>query len=94
MTSNATAADNGDGIPSPSPQDQELILDAWREVLGQVLHTRDCEWKEQLRAIKAESLTAPTQGSGQTLEKIESVLVIAHNNLAFCATDRPSLTQS
>ena len=54
----ATAADNGGGIPSPSPQDQEIILDAWRQVLGQVLRTRDTEWKEQLRAIKAESLAA------------------------------------
>jgi len=54
----ATAADNGDGIPSPSPQDQEVILDAWRQVLGQVLHDRDCEWKEHLRAIKAESMAA------------------------------------
>ena len=25
-------------------------------MLGQVLRTRDCEWKEQLRAIKAESV--------------------------------------
>ena len=47
-----------DGISSPSPQDQELILDAWREVLAQVLHTRDTEWKERLRAIKAESMAA------------------------------------
>jgi hypothetical protein len=35
-----------------------VILEAWRQVLGQVLHTRDCEWKEQLRAIKAESKAA------------------------------------
>jgi hypothetical protein len=57
----ATQANDSDGPPPPSPQDQEMILDAWREVLAQVLHTRDCEWKEQLRAIKAESLTAPTK---------------------------------
>jgi hypothetical protein len=54
----ATAVDDGDGLPPPSPQDQELILDAWREVLAQVLHTRDTEWKEQLRAINAESMAA------------------------------------
>jgi hypothetical protein len=54
----ATAVSDGDGLPLPPPQDQELILDAWREVLAQVLYTRDYEWKEQLRAIKAESMTA------------------------------------
>ena len=54
----ATAVSDGDGLPLPPPQDQELILDAWREVLAQVLYTRDNEWKEQLRAIKAESMTA------------------------------------
>jgi hypothetical protein len=54
----ATAADDGDRLPPPSPQDQEVVLDAWRLVLGSVLHDRDCEWKEQLRAIKAESMAA------------------------------------
>jgi hypothetical protein len=52
----ASAAGGVEGIPPP--QDQDLMLDAWREVLGQVLHTRDNEWKQQLRAIKAESLAA------------------------------------
>ena len=54
-----------DGISSPSPQDQELILDAWREVLAQVLHTRDTEWKERLRAIKAESMAAVAEAAGR-----------------------------
>jgi hypothetical protein len=54
----ATVVEERDEIPVPSPQNQELILDAWHQVLGQVLHTRDCEWKEQLRAIKAESMAA------------------------------------
>jgi len=54
----ATEVSDGDGLPLPAPQDQEVILDAWREVLAQVLHTRDTEWKEQLRAIKAESMAA------------------------------------
>jgi hypothetical protein len=54
----ATAVNDGDGLPSPSSEDQELILDAWREVLARVLHARDTEWKEQLRAIKAESMAA------------------------------------
>jgi hypothetical protein len=54
----ATAVDDGEELPPPSPRDQELISDAWREVLAQVLYTRDTEWKEQLRAIKAESIAA------------------------------------
>ena len=54
----ATQASDGDGLPLPAPRDREVILDAWRQVLGQVLRTRDTEWKEQLRAIKAESLAA------------------------------------
>jgi hypothetical protein len=54
----ATVVEERDEIPVPSPQNQEIILDAWRQVLGQVLHARDCEWKEQLRAIKAESIAA------------------------------------
>jgi hypothetical protein len=37
----ATAVDDGDGIPAPLPRDQDVILEAWREVLGEVLHTRD-----------------------------------------------------
>jgi hypothetical protein len=52
----ASAAGGGDGIPAPSPEDQDLMLDAWREVLAQVLHARDNEWKQQLRAIKAEAM--------------------------------------
>ncbi|MEY9235157.1 hypothetical protein ABIF68_003668 [Bradyrhizobium japonicum] len=52
----AGSAGGGEGIPPP--KDQDLMLDAWREVLAQVLHTRDNEWKQQLRAIKAESLAA------------------------------------
>jgi hypothetical protein len=58
ISANEQAVDDGDGIPAPSPQDQDVILDAWREVLAQVLHARDSEWKEQLRAIRAESMAA------------------------------------
>jgi hypothetical protein len=54
----ATAVDDGDGIPAPTPQDRHVILEAWREVLGQVLQERDNDCKQQLRAIKAESLAA------------------------------------
>jgi hypothetical protein len=62
MTSNvghyARAAGGGEGIPAPSPQQQEVMLDAWREALAQVLRRRDNDWQQQLRAIKAESLAA------------------------------------
>jgi hypothetical protein len=37
----ASAAGDGEGLPAPSPQDQELMLDAWREALGQVLASLD-----------------------------------------------------
>jgi hypothetical protein len=54
----AGAADGGEGIPAPSPQDQDLILDAWHEALAQVLANRDDDWQQQLRAMKAESMAA------------------------------------
>jgi hypothetical protein len=50
-----TQASDGDGLPLPSEQDQELILDAWREALGQALHIRDTEWKEKVRVMAAEA---------------------------------------
>jgi hypothetical protein len=62
MTSNglhyASAADGGEGFQAPSPQHQEVMLEAWHQVLGQVLSRRDNEWRQQLRAIKAESMAA------------------------------------
>ena len=52
----ASAAGSGEGIPAPSPYDQEVMLEAWREeVLGQVLCSRDNDWRRQLRALRAES---------------------------------------
>jgi hypothetical protein len=54
----ASAAGGGEGIPAPSPQQQEVMLDAWREALAQVLRRRDNEWQQQLRAVKAESMAA------------------------------------
>jgi hypothetical protein len=54
----ANAAGDDEGIPAPSPHDQDLMLEAWREALAEVLHIRDNEWKQQLRAIKAESAAA------------------------------------
>ena len=62
MTSNglhyASVADGGEGIQAPSPQHQEVMLDAWRQSLGQILSRRDNEWRQQLRAVKAESMAA------------------------------------
>ncbi len=54
----ASAADGSEGIPAPSPQHQEVMLDAWREALAQVLRRRDNDWQQQLRAVKAESMAA------------------------------------
>jgi hypothetical protein len=54
----ASAADGGEGIPAPSPQDQDLIRDAWYEALAQVLAGRDEDWEKQLRAMKAEHIAA------------------------------------
>jgi hypothetical protein len=42
----------------PLPQDQDVILCAWREVLAQVPDTRDNEWQQHVRAMKAESMAA------------------------------------
>jgi hypothetical protein len=54
----ASTAAGGEGIPAPSPQQQEVMLDAWRDALAQILSRRDNEWRQQLRAIKAESSAA------------------------------------
>ena len=54
----ASTAGGEEGIPAPSPQEQEPILEAWREVLGEVLHTRDSEWKQQLQVVKTQSMAA------------------------------------
>jgi hypothetical protein len=78
----ATVAEERDGIPPPSPQDQELILDAWREVLAQVLHTRDSEWKEQLRTIKAESMAAVAELRAAAAEFRSTMEVMIAERLA------------
>ena len=54
----ASTSGAGEGLPVPSPQHQEVMLDAWREALGQILGRRDSDWRQQLRAIKAESMAA------------------------------------
>jgi hypothetical protein len=53
----ASTAGGEEGIPAP-PQDQELLLEAWREALAEVLHTRDNEWRAHQRAMKAEGRAA------------------------------------
>jgi hypothetical protein len=50
----ATEVSDGDGLPLPSPEHQDLLLDAWREALGQALYLRDNEWKQQLGGVTAE----------------------------------------
>jgi hypothetical protein len=54
----ASANGGGEGIPAPSPHHQEVMLEAWRQALGQVLRRRDNDWQQQLRAMKAESMAA------------------------------------
>jgi hypothetical protein len=54
----ATQASDGDGLPLPSAQDQEVILDAWHEALALALYERDSEWKEKVRVMAAESMAA------------------------------------
>jgi len=76
------AVDDNGGIPAPSPQDQEVILDAWREVLAQVLHTRDTEWKEQLRAIKAESMAAIAELRASAAEFRSAMEILIAERLA------------
>lgn len=71
----AGAASNCEGIPSP--QHQEVMLEAWREALGQVLGRRDNEWKQQLRAINAESTAAVAEVRANVAEfrgKMEAMI--------------------
>jgi hypothetical protein len=42
-------------------------------VLAQVLHTRDTEWKEQLRAIKAESVAAVAELRAAAAERLAQI---------------------
>jgi hypothetical protein len=57
-TNGQHATEVSDGLPLPPAQDQELLLDAWREALGLALYERDCEWKEKVRVMAAESMAA------------------------------------
>jgi hypothetical protein len=64
----ATQASDGDGLPLPPAQDQELILDAWREALGKALHIRDTEWKEKVRVMAAEATAVIAELRASLLE--------------------------
>ena len=78
----ASAAGGGEGIPAPSPQHQEVMLDAWREVLGQVLSRRDNEWRQQLRAMKAESMAAVAEMRANAAEIRSTMEAMIEQRLA------------
>jgi hypothetical protein len=52
------AADKSGEIPIPSAEDQDMLLDVWREALAQVLADRNIQWDQTLRSIRAESQAA------------------------------------
>jgi hypothetical protein len=54
----AGAADDSGGLPVPSAEDQEMLLDVWREALAQVLADRNGEWEQTVRSTRAESRAA------------------------------------
>ena len=78
----ATATGGGEGIPLPSPRDQEVLLEAWREVLAEVLATRDNEWKQQVRAIKAESAAVIAELRASAAEIRSTMETMIENRLA------------
>ena len=79
----AREAGAGEGrFPVPSPQHQEAMLDAWHDVLGRVLSRRDHEWKQQLRAIKAESMAAVAEMRANAAELRSTVEAMVEQHLA------------
>jgi hypothetical protein len=78
----ASAADGGEGIPAPAPRDQDLILDAWHEALGQVLASRDNDWQQRLRAMKAESTAAIAELRANAAEFRSTMEVMIEKRLA------------
>jgi hypothetical protein len=77
-----TAGSGGEGLPAPSAQDQELVLEAWREALAEVLHSRDKEWQQQLRAIKAESMAAVAELRANAAEFRSTMEAMVEKRLA------------
>src|SRR5258708_24544736 len=78
----ASADSSREGIPAPSPQQQEVMLDAWREALAQVLRRRDSDWQQQLRAIKAESSAAVAEMRANAAEIRSTMEAMIENRLA------------
>jgi hypothetical protein len=78
----ASTAGGEEGIPAPSPDNQDLLVAAWREVLAEVLHTRDNEWKQQLRAIKAESMAAVAELRANAAEIRSAMEAMVERRLA------------
>jgi hypothetical protein len=78
----AREAGAGEGLPVPSPQRQEVMLDAWRAALGQILSRRDNEWRQQLRAIKAESMVAIAELRANAAEIRSSMEAMIEQRLA------------
>ena len=81
----ATVGDERDEIPAPSPQNQELILEAWHEVLGRVLHDRDTAWKEKVRVMAAESTAAIAELRAAAAPDL-AMLVVAARQLRLSLT--------
>jgi hypothetical protein len=54
----ATAADESGGIPIPSAEEQDTLLDVWTEALAQVLADRNRESEQTLHSIRAEARAA------------------------------------
>jgi hypothetical protein len=78
----ASPTGGGEGIPAPSPQHQEAMLDAWREALAQVLRRRDGDWQQQLRAVKAESMAAVAELRASAAEIRSRMEVMIEQRLA------------
>jgi hypothetical protein len=78
----ASAAGGSEGIPAPSLQQQEPMLDAWREALAQILRRRDNEWQQQLRAIKAESIAAVAEMRANAAEIRSTMEAMIEERLA------------
>jgi hypothetical protein len=78
----ASETSSGEGIPAPSAWNQDVLLDAWREALGQVLHSRDNEWQQQIRAMKAESTAALAELRANAAELRTTMEKMIENRLA------------
>jgi hypothetical protein len=78
----ASVADGREGIPAPSQRDQELLLDAWREALAEVLASRDHDWRQDLRAMRAEGSAAVAELRASAAEIHRRMATMVENRLA------------